>query len=108
MKESEFYERAFRDADFRHEKLEELRYSKKVGVVLLWFIAGAGVAFLSYAIWRKGWDADFGWLAPAALCVGSYSTVVTRVAALEAIEKEQNQSRSANSRRSILPSSDGG
>jgi len=87
MKESEFYLRAFRDAAFRHEKLGDLRYAKMVIVGLLWFSASVGAAFWLYAGLREGrWDAGFGFLVPLTLCGGNYSTCVTRIAALEAIE----------------------
>jgi hypothetical protein len=92
MKESEFYKRALRDTAFRREKLDELRYSKKVGIGLLCFCISVGTAWSLYAGIREGqWAAGFRCFTLVVFCAGVYFITVTRLAALEAIEAEPNQ-----------------
>jgi hypothetical protein len=88
MKESEFYHTAFENSAFRREKLEELRYFKKVGAGLLVFVSVCFVAHAVYAGLKDGsWDGAMGWLAALMMVGGAFSVCSTRVAALEAIEE---------------------
>ncbi|MFA5264988.1 MAG: hypothetical protein WC378_14285 [Opitutaceae bacterium] len=93
MKISEFFERAFKDATYRREKLEELRYFKKVCIAVFCIITAAAVFVTVYtSLNGERWNAYiYRWLVFIVLCGWSYSTCVTRIAALKAIEKEPNQ-----------------
>jgi hypothetical protein len=94
MKIAEFFGRAFEDATYRREKLEQLRYFKKVCIGGICVSAVAGVVVtVSTSVSGERWDARiFQWLMPVVICAWSYSTCVTRIAALETFERGPNQS----------------
>jgi hypothetical protein len=93
MKIAEFFGRAFQDATYRREKLDELRDYKKVCIGGLCVSGVAGVvATVFTGISGERWDAHiFQWLMPVVICAWSYSTCVTRIAALETFERGPKQ-----------------
>ena len=90
MQDSEFYKNAFEDPAFRREKLEELRYFKKVEV---WFIGLSVTGFLAHTLdagLRVGeWAAGAGWLVAALISCAGYAATSARAGALEAIEERE-------------------
>ena len=84
MKESEFYQRALADADYRKAKLEELRYHKNVCAVLMWACLASAVSFSLYSGFTEGrWLLGDQLLFSAVVVAGPYSVCKTRIAALE-------------------------
>jgi hypothetical protein len=89
MKESEYYQRAFDDPAFCREKIDSLRYFRKVEIGLGVFSALGFVATTLYGILAADrWDAGEGWIALLAVNAGVYVATSTRLAALEAIERK--------------------
>jgi hypothetical protein len=96
MKIAEFFGRAYQDATYRREKLEELRYFKKVCIGGFCVSGVAGVVVtVATSVSGERWDAHvFQWLMPVVICAWSYSTCVTRIAALETFERGSNEIQS--------------
>jgi hypothetical protein len=93
MKMAEFFERAFQDAPYRHEKQEELRYWKKACIWGQW-ITGIPAVIVPLYVGARGERlfADIcRSLMPFVICAVSYSSCVVRLAALEAFEKMPNK-----------------
>src|SRR3954468_11522635 len=89
MSETAYYRRAFEDARFRHEQLDELRSFKKVEIGML---VAAGVAFILHTLYfglrEQKWDGGWGWLFILLFSAVNYVACVTRLGALEAIEEK--------------------
>jgi hypothetical protein len=88
MKAAVYYRRAFDDARFRREQLDELRYFKKVEIGML-IVAGAGFVLhtLYFGLAEQKWDTGGWWLVMFLLSGASYVACATSLAALEAIDE---------------------
>jgi hypothetical protein len=88
MNETEYYQAAFDDGAFRREKLDSLRYFRKVEIGLFVVSALGFVATtLGLGLMEGRWDGGGVWLAMLAINAALYTTSSTRLAALEVIQK---------------------
>ncbi|MDI1248928.1 MAG: hypothetical protein PSV13_08705 [Lacunisphaera sp.] len=94
MKESEYFKKAFQDADYRREKIMELRYQAKYtlgflifGVVLL--VAMTLARGLGEGLW---WEGLTGMFPSVIIMAWVHSNTKTRLAALEVMDGKQPES----------------
>jgi hypothetical protein len=82
-----FYERAFEDAAFRREKLEEMRFLKIFSAGGFWISFALGFGLWLYSGISEGmWNAHLTPLSTTLLSAAVYSNCVNRIAALRAFE----------------------
>ncbi len=96
MKESEFYKAAFSNRAFRHQKLQELRYTKSVEIG---FLVMGGIGLVGHTLYSGlkdgSWDSGVGWLTILAISAAGYGVTVSRIAALEVFDGITNLSAGA-------------
>jgi hypothetical protein len=97
MKESEYFHKASRDADYRREKIMDLRYQTKVALwLLVAFVVLAVGGTLYDGIAQGNWFKDFGsTLSGCTLCAWMYSNAKIRLTALEVMDGRQPVSAQA-------------
>jgi hypothetical protein len=88
MKEAEYFQKAVADADYRQQKILELR--EHLGLtrwmataVCIIAVAGTVIVGVSSGRWLNGFNASWG---SALICLWTYTNTKTRLAALEAID----------------------
>ncbi len=88
MKETDYFQKALTDADYRRGKIIELREHRKLGVFLLSFmIAVAAFGTLYRGIVTGNWIEAFGSIWCSVIIVAwVHTNTKTRLAALEAME----------------------
>jgi len=91
MKESEYFQKAFRDADYRQAKITELRdHARFTFGLVLGFVAVAAACRLYVGIVEHRWPFTFDSMwGSCILMAWVYTNTKTRLAALEAMHGKQ-------------------
>lgn len=91
MKEAEYFQKASQDADYRREKIEELRDFSKVTLGLLIGFGALEAAYILYvAIAERRWPLTFdGMLGSIILMAWMHTNNKTRLAALKVMDGKQ-------------------
>lgn len=97
MKEAEYFQRAVADADFRQQKLLELREHLSLTRWLGIFVGAIAVAEtvilgLSEGRWFNGFNSIWS---SVLICLWAYTNTKTRLAALEAVEAKASGKRAS-------------
>jgi hypothetical protein len=97
MKESEYFQKASQDTDYRREKIMDLRYNARFTLWLLIVFVVLAVGSTLYDVMAEGnWFKDFGSsYSGCTLCAWMYSNAKIRLTALEVMDGRQSESPQA-------------
>lgn len=93
MKESEYFQKAASDADYRHQKILELREHAHLTGTIAIIVATLAAAYVAYqgiahGIWFTGSSPSWG---SVVICAWMYTNTRTRLAALVAMDGQSGR-----------------
>ena len=88
MKESEYFYRALADADYRRDRISELREHRKIlAIVLGGMLVFATIDTVYNGVVGRGWMREFGSLwCSVTIAAWVHASIKTRLAALEVMD----------------------